>query len=103
MTYSQTENELAVYIGGARAGMVWRDKQDKYWFQYSDGYLGPDISVSMPFNGNSDTYGDESVRPWLFGLLPDNTRKICARRLASCRTRSIPPMEVRTPTRCSEA
>ena len=61
---------LAVYIGGVRAGTLDRDARGSETFAYEPSYAGVPLSLSMPIA--TEPYGGKKVRPFLFGLLPDD-------------------------------
>lgn len=61
---------LNVFIAGNLAGTLTQDIQGQLAFFYAGGYSGPPLSVSMPVSNR--TYRDKQVRPYLFGLLPDD-------------------------------
>lgn len=66
------ERLLATIIAGKVAGHVQQHESGQLTFAYLPDYSGAPLSVSMPV-GNR-TYGDKQVRPYLFGLLPDDDR-----------------------------
>lgn len=61
---------LAVYIAGVLAGNLYRDARGEETFEYEANYAGVPLSLSMPLSAKS--YGRDKVRPYLFGLLPDD-------------------------------
>lgn len=65
---------LVVILGDERAGEVHRLQGGRLRFEYDDEYRANDtatpLSVSMPLHVQA--YGDSQIRPWLWGLLPDN-------------------------------
>ena len=66
------ERLLATIIAGKVAGHVQQHESGQLTFVYLPDYSGAPLSISMPI-GNR-TYGDKQVRPYLFGLLPDDDR-----------------------------
>ena len=67
------KTELAVLICGQLAGMLWQDEAGLFGFSYEPRYSGAQLSISMPVSNRS--YGQDVVRPYLFGLLPDSERQ----------------------------
>lgn len=65
--------ELAVLIYGELAGMLWQNEAGLFGFSYEPRYSGAPLSISMPVSNRS--YGQDVVRPYLFGLLPDSERQ----------------------------
>ena len=63
---------LTTIIAGQVAGQVEQHESGQLTFTYEPGYQGAPLSISMPI-GNRP-YGDKQVRPYLFGLLPDDDR-----------------------------
>lgn len=68
---------LFVAINGTLTGIVTQSKRDgRYQFTYDEEWIGnPNrvpLSLSMPMN--KLTHPDSVVRPYLWGLLPDNER-----------------------------
>lgn len=63
---------LTTIIAGQVAGYVEQHESGQLTFTYAPDYSGAPLSISMPI-GNR-TYGDKQVRPYLFGLLPDDDR-----------------------------
>ncbi len=61
---------LYVLVCGCIAGEVARSADGSLSFRYSDGYEGAPLSLSMPVSNR--VYPDKVVRPYLFGLLPDD-------------------------------
>ena len=65
---------LVVLIDGAEIGHVTQDGRGKFHFVYGDGYrkapAAVPLSVSMPLSVAE--HDDKAVRPFLWGLLPDN-------------------------------
>ena len=57
-------------ICGKPAGVLSQDSTGRMWFRHYDDYSGPPLSVSMPVSHR--TYGEKVLRPYLFGLLPDD-------------------------------
>jgi serine/threonine-protein kinase HipA len=66
--------KLAVLIDGAEIGHVIQNDQGKFWFVYDDAYrrapAAIPLSISMPLSVAE--HGDKAIRPFLWGLLPDN-------------------------------
>lgn len=67
------KTELAVLICGQLAGMLWQNEAGLFGFSYEPRYSGAPLSISMPVSNRS--YGQDVVRPYLFGLLPDSERQ----------------------------
>lgn len=65
--------ELTVLICGRPAGVLRQDSAGLMSFQYDVAYEGAPLSLSMPVANR--TYGQESLRPYLFGLLPDSEQQ----------------------------
>ncbi len=63
---------LATIIAGKVAGHVQQHESGQLTFTYLPDYNGAPLSISMPIDNR--TYGDKQVRPYLFGLLPDDDR-----------------------------
>lgn len=61
---------LDVLIAGTRAGAVAQDESGALSFSYLRGYRGVPLSSSMPLS--TKTYRDKTVRPYLWGLLPED-------------------------------
>jgi serine/threonine-protein kinase HipA len=70
---SAPDKRLVVLLGGQQIGSVTEDR-DRLTFSYEEGYRSglqaTPLSLSMPLL--VDRHGDEVVRPFLWGLLPDN-------------------------------
>jgi serine/threonine-protein kinase HipA len=68
------DRELVVVIGGRRAGVVTISAQGRLTLTYEDEYRElrnpTPLSLSMPLVQRE--HGDDSVRSFLWGLLPDN-------------------------------
>lgn len=62
--------ELCVLIRGRMAGTLRQNDLGAMSFEYRSGYDGPPLSISMPIANR--TYRESVVRPYLFGLLPDD-------------------------------
>ncbi len=62
--------ELLVLINGVSVGWVMEDENGALDFSYEPSYDGIPLSLSMPVA--NVTYGDKVVRPFLFGLLPED-------------------------------
>ncbi|MCH6256993.1 type II toxin-antitoxin system HipA family toxin [Puniceicoccaceae bacterium K14] len=71
---TKQENEpLFVYLNDSRIGTLSRLKGGKLQFDYYENYLSElPLSYSMPLADR--THGDSVVRPFLWNLLPDDTR-----------------------------
>lgn len=67
----QYPKELAVLIGRSLVGTMTQDDRGRLSFVYSSEYAGPALSLSMPISNAS--YGDKRVRPFLAGLLPEDS------------------------------
>ena len=65
--------KLNVLICGRAAGVLTQDERGLMSFAYLDEYDGTPLSLSMPVANR--TYGQAVVRPYLFGLLPDDERQ----------------------------
>jgi serine/threonine-protein kinase HipA len=67
------DDRLVVLLDGRHVGIVTRDR-DVLTFAYADEYRtsasATPLSLSMPLS--QQRHGDEVVRPFLWGLLPDN-------------------------------
>ncbi len=67
---------LAVLLDDAVAGAITRVQGGRLRFDYGDGYRRTSgttpLSVSMPASVRS--HPDSLISPWLWGLLPDNSR-----------------------------
>lgn len=66
--------ELSVLIDGHEIGDIVQDNQGKFHFTYEDAYRKSasaiPLSLSMPLSVTK--HDDKAVRPFLWGLLPDN-------------------------------
>ena len=66
--------QLAVLIDGAEIGHVTQDARGKFHFTYDNAYRQAStaipLSISMPFS--VAVHDDKAIRPFLWGLLPDN-------------------------------
>lgn len=62
--------ELDVLISGEHAGMLSQDDSGQLSFAYLQGYRGVPLSSAMPLS--TRTYRDKTVRPYLWGLLPED-------------------------------
>lgn len=62
----------AVFIQGMRAGTLEQKESGQITFAYDATYTGAPLSLNMPIANT--VYGDKVVRPYLFGLLPDDHR-----------------------------
>ena len=63
-------NRLTVIIAGQIAGEATRSENGRINFKYTDDYSGTPLSVSMPISNR--LYSDRIVRPYVYGLLPDD-------------------------------
>lgn len=61
---------LTAIIAGEVAGRLVQGRGGALSFVYEPSYAGPPLSLVMPIANR--TYGDATVRPYLFGLLPDS-------------------------------
>lgn len=61
-----------VFIQGIFAGTLEQKESGQVVFTYDMAYRGAPLSLNMPIANT--TYGDKVVRPYLFGLLPDDFR-----------------------------
>ena len=68
---SVTHQPLDVYIAGAFCGQLTENKHGEIAFEYTPEYQGVPLSLSMPVG--LARYGDKVVRPYLMGLLPDES------------------------------
>lgn len=68
---SATHQPLDVYIAGAFCGQLTENKHGEITFEYTPEYQGVPLSLSMPVG--LARYGDKVVRPYLMGLLPDES------------------------------
>lgn len=66
-----TEKVLDVYISGSFCGQLAEDRDGAVTFEYAPGYDGTPLSLSMPVG--LAKYDDRIVRPYLMGLLPDES------------------------------
>lgn len=62
--------KLKVLIAGNVAGDLLQNNNGSISFTYDANYRGTPLSFSMPIANR--TYTDKQVRPYLFGLLPDD-------------------------------
>lgn len=71
-------NELEVMISGNKAGVLRQGTDGSLSFQYLRDYRGVPLSSAMPLS--TQIYKDKIIRPYLWGLLPEdpNTRKYVA-------------------------
>ena len=65
--------DLRVLLDGRVAGTLHQDEHGLMSFCYDDSYRGAPLSLSMPLSNR--VYGQDVVRPYLFGLLPDSERQ----------------------------
>lgn len=65
-----SKQSMTVAISGIPCGLLTQHENGRLEFSYHDSYMGTPISLSMPLSNRS--YDDKTVRPYLFGLLPDN-------------------------------
>ena len=70
--------ELEVIISSDKAGVLTQNTDGSLSFQYFRNYRGVPLSSAIPLS--TQMYGDKIVRPYLWGLLPEdsNTRKLVA-------------------------
>ena len=61
---------LVVLVAGAEAGELVQSDGGALSFRYVAGYDGVPLSTGMPISNR--VYDDKRVRPFLFGLLPDD-------------------------------
>ena len=64
---------LRAIICGIEAGTLWQDNQGLAHFRYDDAYHGVPLSLALPVSKR--TYHLNVLRPFLFGLLPDDERQ----------------------------
>jgi serine/threonine-protein kinase HipA len=66
--------DLRVLIDGAEIGHIIQDARGKFRFTYDDNYRkakgAVPLSISMPLSAAE--HDDKSIRPFMWGLLPDN-------------------------------
>lgn len=66
--------ELRVLVDGKEIGTVIQDARGRFRFAYDDSYrkskAAIPLSISMPLSINE--HDDKAVRPYMWGLLPDN-------------------------------
>lgn len=67
------ETSLKTIIGGTPAGTLTQDEAGLINFRYAEDYQGVPLSLSMPISNR--TYTQETLLPYLFGLLPDSERQ----------------------------
>lgn len=67
------ETSLKTIIGGTPAGTLTQDEAGLISFRYAEDYQGVPLSLSMPISNR--TYKQETLLPYLFGLLPDSERQ----------------------------
>lgn len=67
------ETALSVIICGRVAGTLRQDSRGLMSFSYSGDYSGAPLSLSMPVSNR--VFGQSTVRPYLFGLLPDSEQQ----------------------------
>lgn len=67
------ETSLKTIIGGTPAGTLTQDEAGPISFRYAEDYQGVPLSLSMPISNR--TYTQETLLPYLFGLLPDSERQ----------------------------
>lgn len=65
-----SSKELGAFINGTRVGTITQHLNGSLSFRYEQGYSGIPLSLCMPVSNL--TYDDAKVRPYLFGLLPEN-------------------------------
>lgn len=65
-----SDKVLKVLLAGRVAGTLKQRESGKLSFEYEHDYQGLPLSLSMPVSNR--IYEDKRVRPFLFGLLPDN-------------------------------
>ncbi len=66
-----TLRSLDVLIAGKHAGTLSQDESGALSFTYLRGYRGVPLSSAMPLS--TKTYRDKAVRPYLWGLLPEDS------------------------------
>ena len=76
---ARTPKRLSVLIGGDVVGRLSQMPDGSLRFSYESGYSGVPLSLCMPVSNVA--YGDDRVRPYLAGLLPedDKVRRSVAR------------------------
>jgi serine/threonine-protein kinase HipA len=73
MKAKREDDVLIVYLNEIRIGCLWRKKGGKLEFSYDSDYQnGMPLSYSMPVADRC--HGDAAVSPFLWNLLPDDTR-----------------------------
>lgn len=65
--------DLSVIICGTPAGVLYQDAAGLMSFRYDEAYDGIPLSLSMPVSNR--IYRQDVVKPYLFGLLPDDERQ----------------------------
>lgn len=63
-------NALRVFIAGKDAGSVYQAADGSLTFAYRSEYRSTPLSLSMPLSERA--FDDKTVRPFLFGVLPDS-------------------------------
>lgn len=64
--------QLKVFLSGRVAGTLTQGGNGQLTFHYEERYEGTSLSIAMPVSNR--TYGVSIVRPFLFGVLPDDIR-----------------------------
>ncbi len=64
--------QLEALLAGRVAGTLLQSDDGRLTFLYNESYSGAPLSTAMPVSNR--TYGDATVRPFLFGVLPDDIR-----------------------------
>ena len=65
-----SDKQLSVFIAGKQAGVLTQDVNSALSFRYLRDYRGVPLSYAMPLS--TRTYNDKIVKPYLWGLLPEN-------------------------------
>lgn len=65
-----TNRHLDVWIAGIRAGVLSQVESGSLTFEYYRSYRGVPLSLSMPLS--TRVYRDHVVRPYVWGLLPED-------------------------------
>ena len=58
-----------VYAEGALAGQLIKRSENEYYFEYTEGYLGLPVSLTMPVDEKTFLY--KSLPPFFEGVLPE--------------------------------
>lgn len=78
---------LEVLIAGRHAGTLFQDESGALSFFYKREYRGVPLSSAMPLS--TRTYKDKIIRPYLWGLLPEDSKLVVKKTADGLRTASI--------------